>query len=61
MLLDRFASLLLLVLLPVAFCCTLADAIECLSINTLPAAGGIPTGLFIHVDPEPVLTTLCIV
>eukprot|EP00435_Cladocopium_sp_Y103_P000174 s821_g1.t1 len=24
-------------------------------------AGGIPTGLFIHVDPDPVLTTLCIV
>eukprot|EP00438_Fugacium_kawagutii_P033372 Skav231033 [mRNA] locus=scaffold1869:219579:256567:- [translate_table: standard] len=25
------------------------------------SAGGIPTGLFIHVDPDPVLTTLCVV
>ena len=24
------------------------------------AAGGIPTGLFVHLDPDPVLTTLCV-
>ena len=26
----------------------------------LTAAGGIPTGLFVHLDPDPVLTTLCV-
>ena len=35
-------------------CCTFCQQL-------MPAAGGIPTGLFIHVDPDPVLTTLCIV
>lgn len=34
--------------------------LDCRRFESFVPAGGIPTGLFTYIDPDPVLTTLCV-